>query len=729
MTQSSKPGPVVGTPRASTHDGLHDLAPEHCPRDRAHKGTYSGTHSPMQNGAPTHARHSVARDRRPAFLCSIVVLAALVAFALTIWVIRTQVGSGVWHALFAPDPANLRQLILHDSTLPRIAMTLICGASLALAGTLAQQVLRNPLAEPMTLGIFPGAYLALSLAALYAPSLLAAGREPVALAGGTIAILVVFALAWRQRLASLPVILSGMIVSLYCGSVSLALAISHFELLSGLMIWGGGALDQQGWHASLSLGSRCAIAAFAAYLLRRPLGVFEAGDTTARGLGVSLTRTRFAALAITVALTAGVVSTVGVIGFIGLASPAITRLAGARRFGQRLIWAPLLGAILLWLTDEAVQIVALSGVFGSQLVPTGAVTSLFGAPLLLWLLRTLKSRPDLDASHRDASDAPRRETPWPWIVGVAVMLVVAVWLSLFVRRGLDGWGLASIAQIRTLAFWYFPHLAAALSAGALLGLAGVMIQRVTRNPVASPDILGVSSGGGIGLIAAVFLFDAPGSIALFTSCVVGCGVTLSLILWFGRRASYAPERVLLIGIAIGALFQAISGVVTASGDERTALILNLVTGSTYYVQPALAQIGLAIAVIGVAISPWLARGLELLSLSDDVARSLGARVGTARLAILALIGVLTAASTLIVGPLSFVGLMAPHIARSAGIRRTRDQLLAATAIGALLMVLADWAGRIVLFPNELPAGLIAAMIGGPYLVWSLMKAHAQGPHR
>jgi ABC-type Fe3+-siderophore transport system permease subunit len=220
----------------------------------------------------------------------------------------------------------------------------------------------------------------------------------------------------------------------------------------------------------------------------------------------------------------------------------------------------------------------------------------------------------------------------------------------------------------------------------------------------------------------VFLFAAPGPLELFASCLAGSIATLLFLLWFGRRALYAPERLLLIGVAIGALFQAVSGTVTASGDARAALLLNFVVGSTYYVQPVAAAVAVVVALVGLGAAPLLARWLELLSLGEGTSRSLGVRVDVARLAVLLLTALLTATSTLIVGPLSFVGLMAPHIARSLGVCRAREQLLAAAAIGVVLMVLAQWCGNLLLFPNEMPAGLMAALIGGPYLLWSMLKA-------
>ncbi|WP_420994040.1 Fe(3+)-hydroxamate ABC transporter permease FhuB [Cupriavidus sp. 30B13] len=654
-------------------------------------------------------------------------LAALGALALTAWVLHAQLaGASLRAALFAPQPGSLPQAIVRDSLLPRLAMTLLCGAALALAGTIVQQVLRNPLAEPMTLGIFPGAYLALTAATLWAPAWAADRRGLVAFAGGAAAILLVFALAWRQRLAPLAVILAGMIVGLYCSALSLAFAISHFQLLAGLMIWGGGALDQQGWQDSAALLGRLAAAGAATWLMRRPLGLFEAGESTARGLGVSLPRTRLAALGIAVALTACVVSAAGVIGFVGLAAPTLARAAGARRFAQRLLWAPLLGAVLLWLTDAAVQAAALAGAFGAQPIPTGAVASLLGAPLLLWLLRRVKPSPDPQAAAPAGTASLRRARPWRPIAALAVLALLAALGSMVIGRGLGGWRIADFAQLRALAFWHVPHTAAALAVGVMLGLAGTLIQRMSGNPIASPDMTGVSAGGALGIAAAVLLYPAPGPLELFGACLAGAAGVLALLLWHGRRAGYAAERMLLVGVALAALFQAVSGAITASGDPRAQLLLNFVVGSTYYVQPAAAGLGVLVACAGLAAAPLTARWLELLPLGEGIGISLGVRVGAARLAVLLLAALLTATATLLVGPLSFVGLMAPHLARSLGIHRAREQMLAAAAAGALLMVLAQWLGRLLLFPNEIPAGLTAALLGGQYLLLAMLRRGRAG---
>jgi iron complex transport system permease protein len=638
----------------------------------------------------------------------------LVALVLAVTCIHGELnGASFWATLFAPDRTDLHQVLVRDSMLPRIAMTLLCGGALALAGTLAQQVLRNPLAEPMTLGIFPGAYLAVMVVELWAPSLLANGRTAVALAGGALAMLVVFGLAWRQGMSSLAVILSGMIVNLYCGAIALGITLSHFDLMRGLMIWGGGALDQTGWHDSRQLLWGVLACSVATVLMGRPLGVFEAGDSTVQGLGIALQRTRFAALLIAVVLTACVVSAVGVIGFIGLAAPTLARLTGARRLKQRLIWAPCLGAVLLWATDEIVRVIASGELFSAHLIPTGTVTSLLGVPLLLLLLPRLRTQPDLHAAT--IAPAPpaqlRRRLP----IALAGLVVVLL-LCFGVSRGLDGWHIARLPEIDAMMFWRLPHTVAALAAGVLLAVAGTLIQRVTANPMASPDLLGVSSGGALGIVVVLFAGLTPSPAVLFVGCLGGAVATLALLLWFGARASFAPERLLLIGVAISALFQAVVSALLASGDPRGGLLMNFIIGSTYYVQPSAAYTAAAIALAAFVLGPLMSRWIETLSLGSTMADGLGVPVVRARFAILVLASVLTAAATLIVGPLSFVGLIAPHVARYSGARRPAAQMFVAAIFGALLMGFAEWLGRQLMFPEEMPAGLVATLIGGPYLI-------------
>ncbi|WPC06502.1 Fe(3+)-hydroxamate ABC transporter permease FhuB [Pseudomonas sp. MBLB4123] len=648
-------------------------------------------------------------SRKPALFCMALFAACL---ALALGDLGLRLPSALWgQALWQPDLGDLRQVLAHYSWLPRLCMTLLCGASLALAGLLMQQVLRNPLASPTTLGVAGGAQLALTLATLFAPQLLLA-REWLAMGGGALASLLVFALAWRRAMSPLALILAGLVVSLYLSALNIALMMLQPQGLTALFIWGAGSLSQHNWDAVLFLAPRLALALALLPLLLRPLSLLDLQDSGARSLGVSLPGLRLAGLGLGVFLTACVVSSVGVIGFIGLAAPAIARLLGARTLGQRLLWSPLLGAALLWLTDLLVQWIA--GPF-RELLPTGAVAGLLGAPLLLWLIPRLRLA-DHPAPSGMAMPVGRRAERG--LVPLVALLGLALLLALALGQGPDGWRwhlAESLLELRA------PRVIAAAAAGLMLALAGTLIQRLTGNPMASPELMGISAGAALGLLAAVFLLPAAGFLPRLALGALGATLTLLALLWLGRRSGFAPQRLLLAGIALSALFDAVQVLVLALGDPRGQQLLAWLSGSTYFVDASMAAWALGLALLLLLLCLPATRWLELLPLGAGTAGSLGVPLARSRLLLLGLAALLSAAATLVLGPLSFVGLMAPHLARLLGFGRARSQLLAGALLGALVMVLADWLGRNLLFPAQLPAGLLAALLGGAYLMWGLSR--------
>ncbi|MCK2184305.1 Fe(3+)-hydroxamate ABC transporter permease FhuB [Halomonas getboli] len=619
-------------------------------------------------------------------------------------------------SLVAIPDASADALVLHFAWWPRLAMALMAGGGLALAGVLMQQVLRNPLAAPTTLGVASGANLALMAASLLAPGLLALGREWVALTGGGLAMGLVFALAWRRGLSPVVVVLGGLVVNLYFGALSMVLLLFHQEALKGLLIWGAGSLAQNGWSDAAFLAPRLALGALGAVWLLRPLAVLELDEAGARSLGVSLKWLRLGGLGLAVFLTGCVVSTVGIVGFIGLAAPNIVRLAGARRLGTRLLWSTLLGALLLATTDQLLQRYA--GTLPT-LIPTGATTAALGAPLLLWLIPRLRLNGSAPPSHA-GTPAPRHPAPRRRIAGLALALVAMTVLAALAGQGADGWQWASPLDTNLLE-WRWPRLLAAAGCGLMLAIAGTLIQRLTANPMASPEILGISGGSAIALMGAIFLLPSPGNLTLVGAGVLGALASLAVLVAVNRRSGFQPERLLLTGVAITALFEAIKAVVLAGGDPRGQQIIAWLSGSTYYVDATSAAIVAgAAALLALVVAP-LARWLDILPLGGATAAALGIDLRRARLALLLLVALLTATATLVVGPLSFVGLLAPHMARLMGFTRARAHLAGAALTGALLMVLADWLGRQVLFPQEIPAGLVASLLGGAYFMWGLRR--------
>ncbi|EAX4685080.1 Fe(3+)-hydroxamate ABC transporter permease FhuB, partial [Salmonella enterica] len=159
----------------------------------------------------------------------------------------------------------------------------------------------------------------------------------------------------------------------------------------------------------------------------------------------------------------------------------------------------------------------------------------------------------------------------------------------------------------------------------------------------------------------------------------------------------------------------------ASGDPRMAEVLTWLSGSTYNATGGQVTRTAIVMVILLALVPLCRRWLTILPLGGDAARAVGMALTPSRIALLALAACLTATATMTIGPLSFVGLMAPHIARMLGFRRTMPHMVISALAGGVLLVFADWCGRMALFPYQIPAGLLSSFIGAPYFIYLLRK--------
>jgi iron complex transport system permease protein len=658
----------------------------------------------------TVERPSLAR-RKPLALSGVVLgFACILAFVLLI-ALRPQLAGDMNGA------AVLNHILLIDSLLPRSAIALIAGAALGLSGALLQRVLRNPIADASTLGIAAGAQLAMTMAVGFFPLLIGLPREVAAFVGGLIAVVLVLALSWRRGLDPVTVALCGMMVTLVASALSVTIILARGEYAMSIFIWGAGALNQQSWDGVITLAPRLTIGFIAAAVLIRPLTVMSLNDSSAKSLGLGLHSTRFAILALAVWLSASVTAQVGIIGFLGLAAPHLARFCGARRTGQLLIAAPLAGAGLLFLTDCAVQL--LSPGF-SDLAPTGAATALLGGPLLLLLLPRLRS---VNTPRSEGAPRVRQNlaTPHRTLVLLAIAFVLLILWALSVGRIMDGWEVATGGQFSELLPFRLPRTVVAGAAGAMLAAAGFIMQRLTGNPLASPEVLGVSAGGGAGLTVALFLFAFPSPAIMITAMTLGALIAFLVMLAISARGGFGPERLLLSGIAIGALSMAIVTVVLARGDLRGYLLLTWLSGSTNRAGSFEAWTGVISAAILIPLLPLLRRWFDILPMGGGVARSVGLSVMLSRLVLAVLAALLTAIPSYLVGPLSLTGLIAPHLARLIGFRNTVQQLIASVLLGAMLLTIADWLSRMVIFPYEVPVGLFAALIGGPYLIWFLTR--------
>jgi ferric hydroxamate transport system permease protein len=622
-------------------------------------------------------------------------------------------------SLIQPDWLSDNSIKLHLTWWPRLFTTLICGAALAIAGLLMQQVLRNPLASPTTLGVASGASFSLMMATLYAPWLIELSQSLVALAGGLITMGIVFALSWRRALSPTIVVISGLILNLYFGAFSSVLLIMNQEKLAGLMIWGAGSLVQTGWGNVAYLAPRIIVLILIAFLFVKPLTLLQLSESGAKSLGVSLAKLRVICLGLAVLLTSFVVATVGIIGFIGLAAPAITRLIGVHRLLPKFLVSMFIGALLLTLTDLLIQ--RLPGLM-SIMLPTGAATAALGAPLMLWLLPklTMRSQAHTETVLTRHSEQGRYLSKYTiWIALSSVLIGFFVFSSLSI--GNQGWSWIFTTKDWPVLEWRLPRLLAAILAGAMLATAGTIIQRLSGNPMASPEVIGISSGTALGVIAVLFSGLSASLTGMYVGGLIGALCAVGLIILLNRKTGFQPEKVLLTGVAITALMGAVQSIVLAGGDPRSYQLLGWLAGTTYYVTTYALIPLTTITFIFISIGFLCHRWLDILPLGEASARALGVNVSRSRMLLLLLVSGLTVSATLVVGPLSFIGLMAPHLARLLGFSRAKEHLIASILVGSTLMLFSDWLGRQILYPEDIPTGMVASIIGGLYLMWGLRR--------
>lgn len=263
-----------------------------------------------------------------------------------------------------------------------------------------------------------------------------------------------------------------------------------------------------------------------------------------------------------------------------------------------------------------------------------------------------------------------------------------------------------------------PRTVLGLLAGAALGVAGALIQALTRNPLADPGILGVNAGAGFAVTMGVAFFGV-GSIGGYLWFSFGGAVAVTVAVYtlgsIGRSGA-TPIRLTLVGVALGALLGGIASGVTLLRPELFDSMRSWSAGSLAGRNWAVFWAVLPFIAAGLLLALAAARPLNTIALGDDLARSLGARVGRARTVVIVAVTLLAGAATAAVGPVGFVGLMVPHAVRWLVGPDQRWIIPYTIVCSPILLLAADVVGRVVLSPQELRVSVVTAFLGAPVLI-------------
>ncbi|MFB6554003.1 iron ABC transporter permease [Streptomyces sp. NPDC056405] len=678
------------------------------------------------------ARSSTAPTSRSGAAAVTVGLVLLVAVLAVVDITQGTAAVGpaeVFKALTGqadPDDAS----VVIASRLPRMAAGLLVGAVLGTAGAVLQAVSRNVLASPDTLAVNAGSYLALGLVGATGVSLPMIASSGVAFAGGLAAAAVVLGLSGLGT-GTVRLVLAGTALMLGLNSMTEGLLLLFPEQTDGLYQWNQGSIGQNGFDGILQMLPIALIGLVGLMLTARRVDALALGDDAARGLGIPVRATRVTVVVLAALLSAAAVTLAGPIGFVGLCAPALVRplarrFRGFARSRTTMLAAALTGAALVLGSDVLLRTLVADDL--SVAVPTGVVTSLVGAVFLVVMALRLK-----DTAGAGAPDRLRIPSRTVFLATVAVLaaalvgLVIAAVLvgdSKLLLGDVVNWAQGRAG--RTVSFVLdtrVPRVLAALCAGAALALAGTLVQAVTRNPLAEPNVLGVTGGGALGAVILVTTAPVAGTWGVAGAAFAGSAVTAVLVFGLAARGGFQQNRLVLVGIGTASGTAALISLLIVLTDPFNATkALTWLSGSTYgRTMPDIVPVALAL-IVGIGVAVARRTELDLISLDEDTPRLLGLPLGPGRLGFLVLSVVLSSTAVACAGTIGFVGLVAPHAARALVGRRHVRVLPVAILLGATLVCAADLLGRTVIAPAQLGAGLMTAVIGTPYFLYLLVRS-------
>ncbi|MDF2626831.1 MAG: transport system permease protein [Symbiobacteriaceae bacterium] len=321
------------------------------------------------------------------------------------------------------------------------------------------------------------------------------------------------------------------------------------------------------------------------------------------------------------------------------------------------------------------------------------------------------------------------------VIGVLLGLLAVTLGVMIINMGLGEFPIAPVDVLKTVlglgtgeydfivGTLRLPRNFVAFFVGGGLALSGAILQGLTRNPLAAPDVIGITHGANLGAVAVLILAPTAPLIALPGAAIGGALAAATITYTLAWKGGTAPIRLILVGMGIASALQALTTLLLTHGNVIVvSQAMVWITGSVYGRSwEHLARL-LPWLVVAIPAALLLARHANALQLGDDIARGLGARVERNRGLLLAISVILAGAAVATCGAVGFVGLMAPHIARQLVGPSQGGLFPVATVAGGLILVTADMLGRTLFAPIEVPAGVITAAVGAPYFLWLLFRS-------
>lgn len=636
------------------------------------------------------------------FSCSLLALSLVVA--------------GYLYTISPVSDPQLSQVMFDVIWLPTVGMAIVTGALLASSGVLIQVSLDNDFASPSTLGVASGALLGAVLARVFYPE---GGLIFVWCSAFLGSVAIAFLVVMVGRLiggGKLPIVLVGMAIGLGAGAVASVFLLYFEHETDGLFLWGSGQVLQSSAEAFKQFSLPALITLALSVLVLPKLSLFQLGETHAHALGLSVNRWRWVILLLAISQAALATAMVGMIGFIGLMAPHLTRYLTVNKYQGRSVtslWllSLVIGAMLVLLAEWCSR----SLLFLGYRLPTGAFAALLGAPFFLLLLfgksgRALAATEDQVIGLRPLLKLSPSHVLL--VLGVILIMTVGYWSEPSNNIGSD---------------WVMSRIVLAGLAGFALACGGTLLQTLFRNPLASPDISGVSTSSVLMIACLLVVFPGASHNMIVLAGLTGALAVIALLFW-GLKSQLSVSQLALFGIVISAFTGTATHILLTFGSTTSTVTLMWLSGTTYGASAeSIMPLAITLALSLIIMVPIL-RSLDIMPLGEVIPQVVGIALTPYRLVLLGVAALLTAVAISTVGAISFVGLLAPHCARLLGLYRHVHLIPAAGLTGASLLIWADGIGRSLMPPSEIAAGLVVSILGSLYFLLLLLIGYRKQRH-
>lgn len=314
-----------------------------------------------------------------------------------------------------------------------------------------------------------------------------------------------------------------------------------------------------------------------------------------------------------------------------------------------------------------------------------------------------------------------------WIVTLAALLVVFLYavntgsLKVTPVQLFKGLFIAYDPQVATIYDLRFPRIIVALLGGAATAVSGVLLQAVMKNPLADPGIIGVSSGASF---VAVLITAFIPALYFYTPILAFIGGMAAFLLVYGLswKGGLSPLRIILVGVAVNAMFTGLMSAFNSSTGSSYSGVASIVNANITMKTWSDVRVLFIYTVIGLVASLFVLGQCNLLALEDKTARSIGVNVTRTRIIVSVIAVLLASISTAVIGPISFLGLIVPHIARLLVGSNHKVLVPYSIVLGAFMLLCADTLGRTIAAPYEISASVIMSVIGGPFFIILLRRS-------